>query len=263
MGSERLKLLAEAKQAIEGTGPNATLQGKSGEDQSGRAILALQQGCMTEIAPILDALRDFNIRMFRSIWNRIRQFWDGPRWVRVTDDEKNVRFVGLNITKGEAAMLKLQEALKAQQIDQPTAQQYAQQIQIDPSMQQPANAIAEMDVDIQIDETADTPSLQIEQFDTLTKLAPMTPPQFMPVMWEMMIEASNLRNKDKLREIIDQMKQPQQDPAEEQMKQIAVAGAGAEVEKTQSETQKNLAEAEAKTASVQIDAFEAGVGLAA
>jgi hypothetical protein len=177
MSAGHFNLLAEAKQAIQLTGPNSTMQGKAGQDQSGRAILALQQGGMTEMAPLLDNLRDFNIRMFRAIWNRIKQFWTEERWVRVTDDEKNARFVGVNTTKGSIAALKLMEAVKAGEIDQQTAQQYAMQLQSDPSMMQPANSLAEMDVDIQIDEVADAPTLQIEQFEQLVKLAPMTPPR--------------------------------------------------------------------------------------
>lgn len=262
MAAGHFNLLAEAKQAIQLTGPNATMQGKSGQDQSGRAILALQQGGMTEMAPLLDGLRDFNIRLFRAVWNRIRQFWNAERWVRVTDDEQNVRFVGLNISKGQAALLKIGEAVKAGKLDEQTARQYAMQIQSDPSMMQPVNTIAEMDVDIQIDEAADAPTLQIEQFEQLTKLAPMTPPQYLPVMWELMIEASSLRNKDKLREIIEQMKN-QPDPMQEPMQQLQLADAQATVEEKQSKTALNYAKVEETTAGVQLNALQTGVSIAA
>jgi hypothetical protein len=263
MAAGHFNLLAEAKQAIQLTGPNATMQGKSGQDQSGRAILALQQGGMTEMAPLLDNLRHFNVRVFRAIWNRIRQFWTAERWVRVTDDEKNVRFVGLNVTKGHMAIMKVKDALKSGDIDEAMAAQYAQQIQSDPSMMQPANAVAQMDVDIQIDEVSESPSLQIEQFEQLAKLAPMAPPQYLPTMFELMIEASNLRNKDKLREITKKMSQPQQDPMQEPMQQLAMVDAEATVEKKKSEIAKNYATAEATAANVQIDAMQAGVGMAA
>lgn len=259
MAAGHFNLLAEAKQAIQTVGPNATMQGKSGQDQSGRAILALQQGGMTEMAPILDALRHFNIRVYRAIWNRIRQFWKDERWVRVTDDEKNVRFVGLNTTKANLAAMKIKDALKTGQIDEQQAMQFAQQIQADPSMMQPANAIAEVDVDIEIDEVQDTPTLQMEQFDQLTKLIPAAPQNYIPTMFRLMIEASSLRNKDKLLKVADQMEQPQQaDPLQEQMAQLQVAGAQAGIEKMQSETAKNTATAQATTAGVLIDAAQAG-----
>lgn len=256
MAAGHFNLLAEAKEAIKSVGPNATMQGKSGQDQSGRAILALQQGGMTELAPLLDNLRHFNIRVFRAIWNRIRQFWQAERWVRVTDDEKNVRFVGLNTTQGNLAGMKLRDALKSGQIDQQQAAEFAQQIQTDPAMMQPANMIAELDVDIEIDEAQDTPTLQIEQFDQLAKLAPMAPPQFIPTMFEMLVEASNLRNKDKIRKVLEGAKQP--DPMAEQAAQMQQAGAQAEIEKTQSETARNIATAHATQARITTDAMQAG-----
>lgn len=261
MAAGHFNLLAEAKQAINAVGPNATMQGRQGQDQSGRAILALQQGGMTELAPLLDNLRHFNIRMFRAIWCRVRQLWTAERWVRVTDDEKNARFVGLNTTKGQDALQKLAQALKAGKIDHQTAHAYAQQIAMDPSMAEPMNSVAEMDVDIQIDEVANTPTLQIEQFETLAKLAPTAPRQYVPTLFEMMVEASNLRNKDKLREIMEQTKQSGPSPAD----QLAMAAGQADIKKTESETAKNMATAQATIAGVQIDAAQAGMqaGLAA
>jgi hypothetical protein len=263
MAAGHFNLLAEAKDAIKQTGPNATMQGKSGQDQSGRAILALQQGGMTEMAPLLDNLRHFNIRVYRAIWNRIRQYWTDERWVRVTDDEKNVRFAGFNTTRGKDAMVKIEGAMKAGKIDHATAYQFAQQVAADPSMAQPMNVIAELDVDIQIDEVMDAPTLQIEQFEQLAKLAPMAPPQYLPTMFELLVEASNLRNKDKLREIMEQAKQAPPDPVQEQMKQIAVIGAQAEVENTQADTAKKQADAQATIAEAHTQAFQAGLGAAA
>ena len=265
MAAGHFNLLAEAKQAIQAVGPNATMQGKSGQDQSGRAILALQQGGMTEVAPLLDALRHFNIRVYRAMWNRIRQFWTAERWVRVTDDEKNVRFVGLNTTRGALAAVKVRDALKAGQIDQMQAQQFAMELQADPEMQKPANVIAELDVDIEIDEVASAPTLQLEQFDQLAKLAPMAPQQYVPTLFEMLIEASQLRNKDKLRKIMEEAKAQGPDPMQQAMQQLQIAGAEAEVQKTQSEAAKNMAQAEATQAGTVLDAMQAGyqTGLAA
>ena len=261
MASGHFALLAEAKDAIKAVGPNATMQGKSGSDQSGRAILALQQGGMTEMAPLLDALRHFNIRVYRAIWNRIRQFWTEERWVRVTDDERNIRFVGLNTTKGALAAVKLKEALDAGQIDQAQAQQFAMEIQTRPDMAEPANVLSQIDIDLEIDEVADTVTAQLEQFDQLTKLIPAAPPQFIPIMFRMMVEASQLRGKDKILKIAEQMEQQgqQPDPMAQAMQQLQMAGAQAQVEKTQSEAAKNMATAQAATAKVQIDAMTAGL----
>ena len=261
MAAGHFNLLGEAKAAIKDVGPNATMAGKGSESQSGRAIMAMQQGGMTEVAPLLDGLRHFNIRVYRAIWNRIRQFWTEERWVRVTDEESNVRFVGLNTTKGKLAAIKIRDAMKEGKIDQQQAQMMGQQIMMDPSMQQPANSIAEVDVDIQIDEQMDAPTLQMEQFEQLANLAPMAPPQYLPTMFEMLIEASALRNKDKLRKVMEEAKQQPADPAQEQMKQLAMAAAAAEVEKTKSETAENMADAQATVAGIQIDALKAGAAV--
>jgi len=209
MASGHFSLLAEAKSAIKGVGPNAHMQGKDGSGQSGRAILAMQQGGMTEMTPILDSLRHFNMRVFRQLWNRIRQFWTAERWVRVTDDEKNVRFVGFNVTKAALAEQKIAAALKEGQIDQATARQFAAQVRFDPAMQEPANVVAEMDVDIDIEEVPDSPSLQIEEFEQLVKLA-ASAPGVVPI--KLIIEASSLRSKQKILKLLEEADQGKQQP---------------------------------------------------
>lgn len=264
MAAGHFNLLAEAKEAIKSVGPNATMQGKDSGAASGRAILALQQGGMVEMAPLLDALRHFNIRVYRSIWNRIRQFWTAERWVRVTDEEANVRFVGLNTTQGAISAMKLKAALQEGKIDQQAAQQFAMQIQADPRSMLPANKVSEIDIDIEIDEVQDTVTAQFEQFDQLTKLIPAAPQPYIPVMFKMMIEASTLRNKDKLLALAEQMEQPQQpDPMQQQMAMLELAERQAKVEKMQSEADENRAQTQAIVANTQIDAFTAGAGMAA
>jgi hypothetical protein len=235
------QLMQEAKSEIDLLGPNATLQGKSGQDQSGRAIMALQQGGMVELAPLLDQLRTFNIRVYRQVWNRIRQYWTEERWVRVTDDEKGVRFVGLNTTRGALAARKIDTALAEGKIDQQTAQAYKMQVQMDPNMARPANNVAELDIDIEIEETTDTPTIQMEQFEQLTKLAATG---LVPIPPEIILQASSLRDKAKLLEML-KASQEQQGQGAQQMQQLQLADAQSKIEKTQSETLKNVAQAHA------------------
>lgn len=274
MAAGHFSLLAEAKEAIKSVGPNATMQGKEGTNSSGRAILALQQGGMTEMAPLLDALRHFNIRVYRTIWNRIRQFWTEERWVRVTDEEANVRFVGLNTTQGAVAMLKLKTALDDGKLDEATAQQYAMQIQADPKSALPVNPVAQIDIDIELDEVQDTVTAQLEQFDQLSTMLPsiiQARPDRAPQLVQLMVEASSLRDKDKLRELLED---PAPDPQQQQMAQmmqamqaqlaqLELAGKQAEIEKTQSEAAENAAQTQAIMAGTQLDAFKAGASVAA
>jgi hypothetical protein len=244
------QLMQEAKGEIDMLGPNATLQGKSGQDQSGRAIMALQQGGMVELSPLLDQLHQFNIRVFRQVWNRIRQYWTEERWVRVTDDEKGVRFVGLNTTQGALAARKVQAALAEGKIDRQTAAQYMQQIQMDPSMQQPANTVAELDVDIEIDEVNETPTVQMEQFEQLTKLAATG---LVPIPPDVIIQASSLRDKNKLLEML-KSSQEQQGQTAQMAQMIQLEGAKAQIEETKSKALKNVAQAHAVGAPKDIPA---------
>lgn len=265
MAAANLSLLQEAKNEIDLLGANAALSGKNENDMSGRALIAQQQGGMVEVARMFDRLRSLSIDVYRSIWNRIRQVWPSERWIRVTDDERNVRFVGLN-QKVTVAMLAEEVAQgdqkaiqKAAQIVGPQLMQaYMQgdeqaQMMLGMFVQQNGqqvvevrNAVNELDVDIVIDEGMDTPTVQAEQFDAIVKMLPALGPMAQsPQMVATIIEASQLRNKDKLLEMIEQAQMaPPPDPAMEQMKQIQVAGAAAEVEKTQSETMRNMMQAQ-------------------
>ena len=276
MASANLQLLQEAKNEIDLLGANAALSGKNENDMSGRAILAQQQGGMVEVARMFDRLRSLSIDVYRSVWNRIRQVWPEERWIRVTDNERNLRFVGLN-QKVTVAMLAeevgkgdpqaIQKA--AQIVGAPLLQAYMQgdpqaQMALGLFVQQNGsqvvevrNAVNELDVDIVIDEGMDTPTVQAEQFEHIVKMLPALGPMAQsPQMLATIIEASQLRNKDKLLEMIEQSQAaPPPDPMLEQMKQIQVAGEAAKVEETQSKTAKNMAQA-ANAGATQQDPLE-------
>lgn len=263
MAQGNLNMLQEAKNEIDLLGANSALSGKNENDMSGRAILAQQQGGMTEVARMFDRLRSLSLNVYRGLWNRTRQMWTNERWIRITDDDSNLRFVGLNqqvtvkmiaegVTKQEpqdieaAAKLVGPEMLQAYMQGDEQAQMMLGMFvqQNGDQVVETRNAINELDVDIVLDEGMDTPTIQSEQFDSLMKMVPGMFPQGMPPpVLEMLVQASQLRDKDKLIEIIQQMGQQPPDPAEEQMKQIAMAGAVAGVRKTESEATKNEAQA--------------------
>ena len=64
-------LLTEAKAEIDAVGANAAVTGKEERLMSGRALLARQSAGQTEIGPLFDVLRFWQLRMFRKVWNRI------------------------------------------------------------------------------------------------------------------------------------------------------------------------------------------------
>jgi hypothetical protein len=138
---------------------------------------------MTEDAVVYKGIHNWEIRMYRAMWARCKQFWKAPDYIRVTDDEGAPQFIGIN---------------------QP---QMGQQIGIDPQTGLPAiqqvvlgydNSLAELDVDIVLDVTDDTATLAAEEFQTLSELARIYGPQEVP--FDDMLELSSLPDKRKLME---------------------------------------------------------------
>jgi hypothetical protein len=93
LSAGQASLLQEAKQMFQTMGPNAALLGKQGASASGRAIALSQQGGAMEIGAVMDVHRAWRRRVYRAIWNRIRQYWTAEKWVRVTDSEDNLKWV--------------------------------------------------------------------------------------------------------------------------------------------------------------------------
>ena len=229
MAAGQFTLLQEAKAEMDETSVNASLTG-SDQGDSGRAILAKQSGGQIEITPLFDSKRAFEMRVYRQVWNRIRQFWTEERWVRVTDDERNVKFVGLNrvITVGEI----LQHEFGS------IPPEFAN----DPRLQQPAgieNQVSEMDVDIIVEDSPDVATIQIEQFENLAGLA-QAGITFPP---EVYIQASQLRDKEKLLQMLqggdDPEAQAQAQQDAELAKQLTIERETAEIQKIGSEAFKN------------------------
>lgn len=263
MAAANLQMLQEAKAEIDLLGANAALAGKNETDLSGRAILAQQQGGMVEVARVFDRLRHLSLMVYRSVWARIKQYWREERWIRVTGNDNAPRYVGIN-----QPQTFIQAAAEQLQGD-PQAELKLGMLARDPRanmVMQVKNQVAELDVDIIIDEGMDTPTVQAEQFDTLVKMLPtLGPVGQSPQVIEMLIQASQLRDKDQLIELLRQGPSPEQVQAQQAQQQIAMAGAQAEVEKKQSETVENLAQAEATRADIAVKAMTAGqqVGMAA
>lgn len=215
--SGQFSLLQESKMEIDQLGPNASLLGQLSGDQSGRAIIAQQQAGFAELAPIYDSLRDWTIRVYRAIWERVRQYWTEERWIRVTGRDGRTNFIGLNVVQGFMPVIGMDGSQ-----------------QLVPQME---NAVAEMDVDIIIDEVQDYASLQHEEFEQLATLAQ----QGMPIPPMMLIEASTVRNKQ---EIIEALEQQQQQAGQQQQiaMQVEMQEKAVETDKTQSEAEKNRAQ---------------------
>ena len=224
MAAAQFQLLQHATGEIDAVGVNAALSGNEQRNMSGRALIARSEQGLNELGPVFDAFTQWQHDVYRVVWGMVQQFWTGEKWVRVTDDEKNVKFVGLNqpITMGE----QLLEEARQQGMPPDQLAQAEQQAKMDPRMQQVVgtrNSLAEMDVDIVIDDVPASASLQGEQFETLAQIAPQAA-AMPPKLFEALVMASSLRNKDQilksLRGEADGEKSPQVAQLEQQLQEM-------------------------------------------
>ena len=210
----QLAFLADAKSEIENYGFNPALIGTGVQDMSGRAIQLQQQAGIAELGPFLQSFRGWKIRVYRAIWNAVRDHWKAERWIRVTDDENVAQFMAVN------------------------------QLGIDPRTGMPTlvNALGALDVDIIIDEGPDTINSQADAYDTLSVMAKQggsVPP-------EILIELSPLQGSLKKR-ILDRLEQAQKQagqpgPVQMQGIQLDLEAKQVDNEKTRAETAKIMAE---------------------
>lgn len=225
LAQAQMNLLQEAKNEIDMMAGNIALQGNALQRSaaSGKAIIASQQGGAMEIAPIMDALRHLDIRVFRSIWYRIRQFWTAGKWVRVTDDERNIKWVGINVDPREAEMIKMQNPQAAEQIAGAVAN------------------LSELDCDIIIDDAPDGLTPQLEQFQALVELKKMDANNELPFR-AILTAMPNLKNKQQVLAMMDEGQKPS--PQQQEAQEIEKRGVMAKVAETEASAMLKQAQAQ-------------------
>jgi len=223
----QFQLLQESKNEIDASGINPALGGQANAP-SGRAQEMLVQGGLAEMEKVFDGFKHWSWEIYRQVWYRIRQYWKDERWIRITDDERNLRWVSVNhpVTMGEA----LTEKAKAE--GQPPPQIDPN----DPQMKQVVmmrNHLPQLDVDVILEDGPDSITVQSEQFEQLVKLK-QSDPNSIPA--KAIIEASSLRNKEQILQYIESN------------------GIPPEVQKKMQDLNQQLQDAQQKLQSVQIDA---------
>jgi hypothetical protein len=247
MTAGNMERMKEAKAEIERMGPTPAILGRTGaESQSGRARQILQAAGMTELSRPLGHLEDWEERVYRQMWFRAKQYWTGPRFVRISADQNALQFLALN--KPVMAPVQREVPLVHPETQEPvphpeTGYPLTTVVQsIEPVGYE--NQISEMDADIILDTVQDTANLAQEVWADLLQLAQTVPigsPQFM-----IALELSPLPNKA---EIIEKIKtyaaQQQQgpDPAQQAAQQLELADKQAGVAQKQASTEKDLANA--------------------
>lgn len=237
-----LLLFQQSMSEIDDVGPSESLAGKTSID-SGRGLQIQQQGGLAEKASLFKGHENWEQRIYRQMWNRIKQSKTAEWWVRVTDDQTNLEWVGLNreITLAEA----LQES------GAPEAMELLQQMTLagDPRLNEVVeirNNVAEIDVDIIITKAPDFVSIRQEQFEMMAKLAERYGAQEVP--FHVMLELSDLPNKD----VVKKMLQPDPEAAAAQAQKQEMAFAlemeekQADIAKKKSSAMKDAQDAEAQ-----------------
>jgi hypothetical protein len=198
----QLKFLQEAKEELDSYGPTLSLVGDIGANLSGRAISLQQQAGIAQLGPFMVSYKAWKLRVYRAIWNAVRQHWKAERWIRVTDDENSVNFVGLN------------------------------QVGVNPQTGMPTmmNQVSALDVDIIMEEGPDTINMMADTWEALSALAQNGAEIPPAILLELApgIDASTRKR------LIDKLSQP--DPVQQQAQQLELQTAAAKVADTQAAT---------------------------
>jgi hypothetical protein len=232
--------LQEAKAEIERMGPNPAVLGQSNASASGRAQLVRQQAGLTELTPVLGGIEHLELRVYRQMWARIKQFWTDQKTVRVTDDIGAAKFLMVNepVVQNVPAIVQGPDG-------RPTIGM--QQVVVDVK-----NRPAMMDMDIIIDAVPDTANVQQEQFAELVQLAQTYGPQEVP--FDDLLEASNLPKK---RELIEKREARRQEAMQNQPQPDPTIVADAQNKMAQAEL--NKAKAQGQDLENKATAFQMGM----
>lgn len=262
MAQGQVNFYQDAVGKLQSTGSNAAMQGDV-EGMSGRAIQRLQHGGTIQVGSLFDSLANWKRNVYRQMWLRVRQFWDEEKWIRVTDDEKKVKWIGLNQSMTNAELL--QE--KANEGDKTAAMALQKMIEeSDPRLEEEAmvrNNTAKLVVDIILDESPDMVTVQEEQVKSMLELAKMYGPEAVP--FKAAVELANIPNKDKVIKLLEgdeesraanMQAQEQAQKIQELERQLLQAKTQADIQNTNADTAVKASTAalnEAKTLNEQAD----------
>jgi hypothetical protein len=250
----QVNLLQMAEAELDRQGPNPAILARSASSASGRSKQVDQQAGLTEDAVVYKGIHAWEMRMYRAMWNRCRQYWTAPDYIRVTDDLKSPQFIGINQPRTGTQIGRNPE----------TGMPEIQQVVLGYE-----NQLAELDVDIVLDVVPDTAALADEQFQALTELAKMYGPQEVP--FDDLLEVSSIPNK---RELIEKRKARAEQASQQggQGQQMQLQAAAVEIQdkaaaaqlkqaqtaKTQAETEKLGYEAQNEIIKPHLEAVKAG-----
>ena len=230
MAQGQFELLQEAKQEMDSASYSVSLSGDQNNAQtspmSGVALQRLQQSGVTELIKLFENFGSFKLRVYRQIWCRIKQYWSYEKWVRVTDDEQKLRWVGFNVPVTLQQFLEevMDDDSKPHAMKLGAASQLAQLEKGNPQALQQIvmtnNKPAELDMDIILDESYDTINVSQEQLDAILKFGAQNAFDIVDLL-----TISNVTGKDKLIDKINSRRQEQSKAPPDAQSQFLTAAA--------------------------------------
>lgn len=248
MAKGQFELYQDSKSELDAVSFNAQLAGdRQNGDLSGVAINKLQQAGTMELNGLFSTLNGWEKRIYRQIWARVKQFWTDEKWIRVTDDVDTLRWVGLNtkVTVQQFLEEKINDKTTHEWERKRYAAAYTQLMQspdhsaLDQVMDI-RNPVAELDVDIILEQSFDVVNIQQEQFELLAQLAQNPNSGIDPIE---LIRVSQLRGKDELIDRLEKAREAQQESAGG-AQQMQAQAAQAQTAETMSKAQLNEANIE-------------------
>jgi hypothetical protein len=173
--------------------------------------------------PLMDALRHLDHRVFCAVWYRIRQYWTAEKWIRVTDDEDNIKWVGLNVDPQRVQALAATNPEMAQKVAGTVA------------------SLAELDCDIIIDDAPDGLTPQLEQFQSLVELKKVDANNEIPLK-AIMLAMPNLKNKAQVMALMEKTGAP--NPEQQMAKEMQIKAAMAQIKEVEASAFLKMAQAQ-------------------
>lgn len=261
LSAGQAQLGAEAMAYVQQAGPNGAMMGKGVQDQSGRAIEAQQAGGLVQQSDLMDTLRRLDLRVFTIIASMMKQFWDGPKWIRVTDDDDAPRWVGLNEpmwTDPQTGQTEPESSWKAHfekgGNPQDPGQIHRLQPAQDPQTGGPMlnNHVARLDMDIIVSDAPDTITLDGENYQAFLQIMGLKLP---PAQLKIAIEMNpglNGKRKKQLQDMIDQAAQVPPNPGQQRMQELAIEEKEAEIVATRAAAYLDLTAGETNMAKIGV-----------
>ena len=237
MSNAQLNLYLDSKQEMAATSHQANLAEANRENTlSGRALARLQQADTIEVNRQYSRLKHWESRIYRQILGRVKQYWTKEKWIRVTDDNDKLRWVGFNtpITVQERLEEVINDEAEEYFTRREAATIYTQMIQArDPRLAETVeirNPLPELDVDLILDQSFDVVNMEEEQFQMMAQFGANSGIDIIDLL-----EVSQVRNKDELIEKIQNRRQEAAQAAGSAA-QLEAQGKAADIENTQADT---------------------------